>query len=50
MATNKKQQKGLVIEDLNTVELPMIDGDGPKAGACDVGVDIATNDDRANLG
>ena len=47
MAMHEHQQKGLVFKDPNGVELPMIDGDGPCAGAA--GVEIVTNDNTANL-
>ena len=40
MAIHEKQQKGLVFEDRNGVELPMIDEDAPNAGAGATGVDI----------
>ena len=40
MAMHKNQQKVLVFEDRNGVELPMTDENGPKNGSGAAGVDI----------
>ena len=50
MDVNENQQNGLVFEDRNGVELPMMDGDGPDAGTGAAGVYIGSISNHPYLG
>ena len=50
MAMHEKQQKKLVFEDHNGVELPMTDKDGPINGSGATGVDIGNIANHSYLG
>ena len=46
MSMHEKQQKGLLFEDRNGVEVPMIDEDGPNNFSGAAGVDIYNIDNH----